>query len=272
MHVPYVCVNAAQVRTQLEHLVLWGLIDGPRKPKNLQTYMQPLVNELLELWQDGVRVFNAATDTVSRVRVMAVLMMHDNRALRDVSGLHDAGAHVVHAMPHVQCSDCAVPYQLMACVALQSTAVLSCCILTEAGTLSGCSKCDIEGLHIGGRYTYADNRRLLPADHPLRSDIRFGQPCNKAQYLDKTESGVRAHAVQNEAAYTENPSIRGTSADPARLNGVDFLSVFAALPYWDLIKSQLLGPMHMAAGQGKLAQPTFHVLHMHTIRTHLYHH
>lgn len=91
----------------------------------------------------------------------------------------------------------------------------------------------------------------MPVSHPLRTDPAYGPPCRAPPYLPKTDAGIRAAASENAEAYARDPAIKGSSADPAKLNGVDFLSVFAQhLPYWDGSKSHTLGVMHISAGQG----------------------
>lgn len=84
------CV-AVQVRTKSANMLLWGLVDGPKSPKNLQLYLKRLVEELTQLFDVGVPVFDACRGETFVCRAMCPLIIMDNRCLRQVAGLHDAG-------------------------------------------------------------------------------------------------------------------------------------------------------------------------------------
>ena len=52
------CCLLLQMRIKFENMLLWGLIDGPKKPKNLQLHFHRLVDELEVVW-NGVRMWDA---------------------------------------------------------------------------------------------------------------------------------------------------------------------------------------------------------------------
>ena len=67
-----------------ENLVLYGLIDGKRKPKSLEAYLQVLVDDLQHLLQTGIQVYDAATDQVFSCKAMLMTSLQDYIGYRDV--------------------------------------------------------------------------------------------------------------------------------------------------------------------------------------------
>ena len=52
-------------RFKRENVTLVGLIPGPSEPQlNLNTYLSPLVDELLILWSDGIRIRHAGSQLI----------------------------------------------------------------------------------------------------------------------------------------------------------------------------------------------------------------
>ena len=84
------CCLLLQMRIKFENMLLWGLIDGPKKPKNLQLHFHRLADELEVMWK-GVRMWDANKEEWYTQRVALLLVIQDNRAFRDVAGMHDAG-------------------------------------------------------------------------------------------------------------------------------------------------------------------------------------
>ena len=78
------------MRTQHDHLVLYGVIDGTRKPKTLQGYLQHLVDELDQLWA-GVETYDAATGESFLMRAMLLCTIHDYVGSRDIAMQRGAG-------------------------------------------------------------------------------------------------------------------------------------------------------------------------------------
>lgn len=44
------------LRVRSEYILVPGLIPGPRGPKDLQSYANVIVDELLDLWENGIEV------------------------------------------------------------------------------------------------------------------------------------------------------------------------------------------------------------------------
>jgi hypothetical protein len=59
------------IRTKPQNLGLVGVIDGPNKPKNFQIFLHILVDELLDLYNNGIEV----TDTSSSNRMFNIKAM-----------------------------------------------------------------------------------------------------------------------------------------------------------------------------------------------------
>ena len=73
-------------RYKVENLILVGIIPGPSEPPlNLNSYMEPLVEELLQLWDCGIKV---SSGDVSDIVVKAALLCVscDTPAVRKVCG------------------------------------------------------------------------------------------------------------------------------------------------------------------------------------------
>ena len=52
-------------RFKRENVILVGLIPGPSEPQlNINTYLSPLVDELLILWSDGTRIRHAGSQLI----------------------------------------------------------------------------------------------------------------------------------------------------------------------------------------------------------------
>ncbi len=71
------------MRNKIGATTLVGLIPGPSS-KNLQSYMQPMVDELLYLWHCGIEVVNAATQQPCLVKGMLVQAVADYPGLAKV--------------------------------------------------------------------------------------------------------------------------------------------------------------------------------------------
>ena len=73
------------LRFHSENIILVGVIPGPNEPKgDINTYLKPLVNELLELWTGGVMQTVAGVQVL--VRAALVCVAYDIPASRKVSG------------------------------------------------------------------------------------------------------------------------------------------------------------------------------------------
>ncbi|KAL0410928.1 UNVERIFIED_CONTAM: hypothetical protein Slati_3682500 [Sesamum latifolium] len=74
-----------------EYIFLTMVIPGPYNPKRLiDVYLEPLIEDLLQLWRVGVRTYNHATD--NEIIMLAVLMwiVNDLLAYEMASGCSTA--------------------------------------------------------------------------------------------------------------------------------------------------------------------------------------
>ncbi|XP_026433102.1 uncharacterized protein LOC113330515 [Papaver somniferum] len=70
-----------------EFSMLCLLISGPRAPgKDIDVYLQPLIEELKELWNDGVMTFDSFTGSEFLMRARLLWAIHDFPALGTLSG------------------------------------------------------------------------------------------------------------------------------------------------------------------------------------------
>ncbi|XP_026420666.1 uncharacterized protein LOC113316735 [Papaver somniferum] len=105
---------------------------GPRAPgKDIDVYLQPLIEELKELWNDGVMTFDSFTGSEFLMRARLLLAIHDFSALGTLSG----------------------------CVTHGYFAFTSCGEETDA-----------EWLPYSKKLCYMGHRRWLPTKHKFRDD------------------------------------------------------------------------------------------------------
>lgn len=58
--------------------ILSLLIDGPKGPSDkINVYLQPLIEELLELWNDGVCTFDASTNQMFQMYAAVMWTVND---------------------------------------------------------------------------------------------------------------------------------------------------------------------------------------------------
>lgn len=75
-------------RFKRENIIVVGIIPGPGEPWRLNPYLVPLVSELKELWEDGIRVCHSKSPTVPEKFFAAVLLVAcDVTAARNLCGL-----------------------------------------------------------------------------------------------------------------------------------------------------------------------------------------
>ena len=67
-------------------LILSTLIDGPKGPGDkFNVYMQPLIEELKELWTDGVSTFDASTNQMFKMHAALLWTISDFPAYVNLS-------------------------------------------------------------------------------------------------------------------------------------------------------------------------------------------
>ncbi|XP_026383727.1 uncharacterized protein LOC113279240 [Papaver somniferum] len=122
---PSMCMNR-------EFSMLCLLISGPRAPgKYIDVYLQPLIDELLQLWNQGVITYDSYTKTEFLMKARLLWAIHDFPALRTLVGC------VTHGY--------------------------NACPTCGEGTVS-------EYLPYSKKICYMGHRRWLPAKHKYRDD------------------------------------------------------------------------------------------------------
>ena len=77
---PWLCMKK-------ENFILSLLIPGPKAPGNdIDVYLQPLVEELKELWEVGVPTYDASSEEVFQMHVALHWIINDFPALGNLSG------------------------------------------------------------------------------------------------------------------------------------------------------------------------------------------
>ena len=63
------------------------LIPGPRSPgKEIDVYLQPLVEELVELWNDGIEKYDVSSEEWFKMHAALLWIISDFSAYGDLSG------------------------------------------------------------------------------------------------------------------------------------------------------------------------------------------
>ncbi|XP_026384704.1 uncharacterized protein LOC113280271 [Papaver somniferum] len=114
-----------------EFTMLTLLIPGPTEPgHNIDVYLQPLVDELKELWSIAKLTYDAHTKSNFTLKAILMWRVHDFPAFGHVSGCRTLGR-------------------------------FGCPVCGE--------KTDAIRLKNGRKFSYTGHRRFLPADHPFRN-------------------------------------------------------------------------------------------------------
>lgn len=75
-----------------EHLMLTLLILGPKQPGNdIDVYLEPLVDDLKELWDNGVEIYDAFNKSTFSLRVILMRTVNDFPAYGNLSGYNTKG-------------------------------------------------------------------------------------------------------------------------------------------------------------------------------------
>ena len=93
-------------RFKRENVILAGIIPGPSEPpRNINTYLSPLVDELLILWNDGIMVRHSSSQIIpERFRAALLCVACDIPASRKyvVSLVTNPGWDVINALRLLQ--------------------------------------------------------------------------------------------------------------------------------------------------------------------------
>jgi hypothetical protein len=82
---PWLCMKRRYMMMPL-------LISGPKQPGNdIDVYLAPLFEDLMKLWEDGVKIFDACLQEEFVLKVMVIFTVNDFPALGNFSGLKTKG-------------------------------------------------------------------------------------------------------------------------------------------------------------------------------------
>ncbi|XP_057249371.1 uncharacterized protein LOC125495692 [Beta vulgaris subsp. vulgaris] len=130
--------------------ILSTLIPGPKGPKkNIDVYLQPLIEELKLLWNVGVETYDASRKEKFRLFASLLWTVSDYPAYGDLSGWSTGG---------------------------------------EKGCPTCNSDTSSEWLRNGGKYYYMCHRRFLPIDHEWRKRNRRKDQKNKCKAIWRKKS------------------------------------------------------------------------------------
>jgi hypothetical protein len=175
------------------------LIPGPEvvTAANIDVYLSPLVEELRELWEEGVICYDAARwrgEVRFSLRAILLWCVHDFPAYAMLAGTTNKGYRA--------CPVCGPD--------------------THSRYSEHLSKVVYGGCH----------RRWLPPQHPFRYDTNiFGtQEIEVAPAPMDAESHIRWAYLRSE--YARCGGRLGVEGDPTLCSGVKRISTFYSLPFW----------------------------------------
>ena len=175
------------------------LIPGPEAvtSERMDVYLSPLIEELIELWTDGVLCYDAARwRSESRFTLRAILMwcIHDFPAYAMMAGTTNKGY-------------CACP-------------------VCGPNTTSRYSE-NLAKVVYGGRH-----RRWLPVDHPFRFDVSVFSTQELDEPPPPMDAASHIRWAYLRAEYARLGGRMGREGDPTLCSGVKRIPVLYTLPYW----------------------------------------
>lgn len=130
---------------------------------------------------------------------------------------------------------------MLACCIQDGRASKACSCQAEAGHYQGCRLCTLNGVQANGVHYYG-HRIMLPEDHPYRTDTTYGPP-TAFKCLNKSHEFIMSRMKIME----EYPD---TAKDLQGMLGVQGVSEFSRLPYFDVSRCHILCFMHCMANLG----------------------
>ena len=204
---PVVLLNY-NLRPWLSTKKFFVLIPGKQSVTSdvFDVYLEPVVEELLELWE-GVEAYDVTRkigDRAFRLRAMLLWTIHDFLGYRTVGGF----AHQVFAA----CPSCG---------------------------------CNLGAEHFVelGKQTYTGTRRCLPPRHPYKFDDMKEYFTGFAETRPRPEVVSAEEQVQHAkeyCAWKEVGNREGAPGDPSKVHGVKRVSILNRLPYWKVFSNPSL--------------------------------
>ncbi|XP_042980008.1 uncharacterized protein LOC122310196 [Carya illinoinensis] len=188
---PWLCMKDAFFMMSL-------IIPGPKSPGNeIDVYLQPLEDELNDLWENGVATYDASTKTNFLLHAALLWTINDFPAYGNLSGWSTKGK--------LACPTC------------------------NSGT-------DSMWLTYGRKHTYMGHRRFLPLDHIWRTKkhVFNGKEDHRLPSLPLTGPEVINQLIHLRDVHF-GKGVKKRKRTPEELNWTK-RSIFFTLPYWSTIK------------------------------------
>lgn len=193
--------------TKRNFCMLTLLIPGPKQPGNdIDVYLEPLVDELKELWDQGVWTYDAYSKTSFNMKAILMWVIHDFPAYGNMAGCTTKGYNA-----------CPI-----------------CGRNTESEYLSCSRKC-----------VYMGHRRFLPQRHKFRSqkapfngkeEHRYAPPIVKVSDIFKETKGKEAIWGKIESNKRKRNSKTGEKTDVVVWKKQ---SILFNLPYWEVCRPMI---------------------------------
>lgn len=82
------------IRRKVDYLILAGIIPGPNAPKNMNTYLNIIVDELIDLWENGMTIEDFSDNMNTHIiKVKLLFTSCDYPAHSSINYQQDAGAY-----------------------------------------------------------------------------------------------------------------------------------------------------------------------------------
>ncbi|XP_026388214.1 uncharacterized protein LOC113283208 [Papaver somniferum] len=200
---PHACMQA-------KNIILSMLIPGKKQPgKDIDVYLQPLIDDLIELWENGVKVYDSFSKKKFNLKALLMWTINDFLAHGNLSGCTYKGKEA--------------------------------CPLCGDNTLS-------VWLPFSRKTVYMNHRRFLRDNHPFRQkkDMFNGEierrekpPVMSSAEVFERQSSIRKKDVVSDAARFGAPD------EETEFRVFNKRSIFFDLPYWkDLLLRHNIDVMH----------------------------
>jgi len=163
---PWMCMKQ-------EFFILSLLIPGPKAPRNnIDVFLQPLIEELNELWDVGIETYDTSTKEMFQMRASLMWTINDFPAYGTLSGWSTSGR--------------------FACP--------SCNINTHYRRLT-----------YGKKFCFMGHRRFLRSDHKYRNDAKSFDGTKETRLAPCTISGSQVLNQMKDIKFTLGKSSEGVS-------------------------------------------------------------
>ncbi|XP_016488848.1 uncharacterized protein LOC107805567 isoform X2 [Nicotiana tabacum] len=194
-----------------ENFIMSMLIPGPDSPGDvIDTYLQPLIEELNELWEIGIETFDASTRQNFKLHASLLWTINDFPAYENLSGWSTKGK--------------------LAC---------PCCNIDTSSIR----------LKNGKKQYFMGHQRYLSLNHKWRNDKESFDGTKEKRLPSKMRSGIEIlNQVEDLKGFqlTKDPMKRIKISHDVRKDNWNKRSIFFELPYWkSLLLRYNLDVMHI---------------------------